>query len=151
MCVLRPSGRWLVSAANPRTREDSSAVGPGEEEAFQTVTAPTGILLKNHPSPGQTRSLFAEVLTFFFPFFRSELLLATLLVIMMITPATQLPDSGRMRMGNGETGTGRVIRLSVVVATQLVRLHIFLCKYVSRCIKAQTSIQTIFRIMKLRV
>lgn len=49
VCVLRPSGRWLVSAANPRTREDSSAVGPGEEEAFQTVTAPTGILLKNHP------------------------------------------------------------------------------------------------------
>lgn len=52
---------------------------------------------------------------------RSELLLATLLVIMMITPATQLPDSGRMRMGNGETGTGRVIRLSVIVATQLHR------------------------------
>lgn len=72
MCVLRPSGRWLVSAANPRTREDSSAVGPGEEEAFQTVTAPTGILLKNHPSPGQTRSLFAEVLTFFLPFFQER-------------------------------------------------------------------------------
>lgn len=49
--VLRPPRRCLSSTAHPRAWKDVCAVSQGEEEAGQTVTAPTGALRFTQHTP----------------------------------------------------------------------------------------------------